>query len=62
MPPRVRVVGIVRITSKGSYGVCECGYRTNIYAYPENAYAELATHMLETHMTLDFNIVVEYGE
>lgn len=60
MPPRLRVLGVVKITRNGSYGECECGYKTELFVYPESAYVQLATHMLKDHITLDYHIIAVY--
>lgn len=60
MPPRMKTVGKVVVTPSGSYGVCECGYRTAVYAYPDNAYVEFAAHMVQTYGSLSYYIAVVF--
>lgn len=56
MPPRMKTVGKVVVTPSG----CECGYRTAVYAYPDNAYVELAAHMVQTYGSLSYYIAVVF--
>ncbi|MEM4438819.1 MAG: hypothetical protein QW680_09335 [Pyrobaculum sp.] len=56
MPPRMKTVGKVVVTPSD----CECGYRTAVYAYPDNAYVELAAHMVQTHGSLSYYIAVVF--
>lgn len=54
-----RILATVFITRRGSFGVCECGFNTQVYAYYENAYDELVAHILQVHKTHDFFVVLE---
>ena len=40
-----RILATVFITRRGSFGVCECGFNTQVYAYYENAYDEGKTNL-----------------
>jgi len=39
------------------YACCECGWCAT-FSYAENAYVELARHVIKTHGTINFKIVI----